>query len=374
MRKIQIFVGGMALLVSMISFDALAAGFGAGLEQLPQSGGSAVKQTKFESIDDVLKRNNIPQRVGASAVAFMVQGEQVQPDGRTAASKEFCSGSFVSDKGHILTAAHCLTGCVRKVNGKDLCKFELPDKVIEVEVVFSSKCDYDLQKMKPTPAIESKWALNRKICENAIDMAVVLPPESEKMMDKQSTCLKLVRSDGLPPLGTKLVKFGIGAPTFRKNGPNSKDLEFMANEGNVSDGKTCKVLDTHGSKGSFKPDDIGKTFALPEGLKPERMAKQGYFFSTLDGIDGNSGSPFVNTKGEVVGVYSASVARYLNKYDECAGAAVGVSVSSLREAANQWKPGLGERIFDELSCEKKSATASSGGSWFSPFSKKGTSN
>lgn len=240
-----------------------------------------------------------------------------------------CSGSFVSDQGHILTASHCAEVCLadphrtgERQNMK--CEIEVNGKKVPVRIVTMSPCLAE-DRMKAFDA-------GRDDCQNEGDIAILLPDEPPT----EFSCLAMAAAP--PAEGEAVYALGYPGKTTRADG-NSNGTRMYMSYGNVRKSDTCKK-DTTGADVAIKSPAIYQ----------KRMIQ-----TTVDIAPGSSGGPLINSNGEVVGVASL----VLNKQvavSECAGSTFFESLTHLNAMTTRW------RVNDEfraMKCDRRKVKVTS---------------
>lgn len=321
-------------------------------------GESLVRKAKFEEAGVVFKRLNLPAETSLATVPIAqwepMSESEIKNGSRLDPETTSCSGTFVSDQRHLLTASHCLSYCRNKVNGKLRCYLNIGGVGVPVTVLVKNNCQYKFPS-EPTGSITKKdIAENEDRCRSAIDLALVLPDPVVALEKVPFKCLQLASRAPAERLKDSVIRLGYGHATHRDQGPNSDGKSLQASMGEISDGKTCVLKDINSKKSGLAKKDLGRRFSLSK-ISEEEIKSQGLVFMTADAIGGNSGGSIINTRGELVGVMNGvakleSGASINNRDSECAGATIFTDIAKFKELAETIAPGMVSE--KSLRCEK----------------------
>ncbi len=235
---------------------------------------------------------------------------------------EECSGSVVSDEGHVLTASHCVDKCandntpiVNNLDRHQLLNLNLPKasksqckvKIDGVETVVDVKvqsCDTKenfeaLTKNPKTPEAR---------CTEMSDVAVIMP----KISFNNHPCVSTAENYSI---GEKI--YTVGKPKQTHRGFKDADgKEVYASFGEIipAQDKCIVVRQADLLRGTSQPNYI---LNMP-GFSPYSAYRQNLVQTTLNIFSGNSGGPIINQSGEVIGVASMT-AGYSDESRQCKG-------------------------------------------------------
>lgn len=251
-----------------------------------------------------------------------------------------CSGSYVSDEGHILTAAHCIDDCIFdnkrghrvRSDGVHICQLKVNQDLINVAVLRVPVCKAS-KKVDLLQNTEHRGSLSKKdfACIGDPDMVILLPEDKPEAF----SCLPLATEH---KQGDSVSTFGFPRATTRDTGnSNGEDLYF-------SEGK---ILKNHPYCSTGVP-----------GSTPWRLSKSshngmrwfGHIRTDVDVVKGSSGGPLVNSSGEVIGVAAYSGSGVMqNEQRECKGASFFEPTNNLVKDLKKHNPAL----LDQLKCTSR---------------------
>lgn len=237
-----------------------------------------------------------------------------------------CSASYVSDQGHVLTAAHCLEGCVTrdkvpKFPAKDIqCDVTLGGRKMKARIVVMATCH-------PKLMIES--TLNgRPTCEDQGDLAILMP----ETPPKDFGCLKIATR--LPEVDHTVTAIGYPKKTTRRGPGNSDGVNMHISRGKIVQKDHCVR--------------IAKKNREEVALSGAENLQKRFIQSTADIVQGSSGGPLVNSSGEIVGVAMAHMGDN-DKY-ECPGSAFFESLVTLDPMSRKW--GTRQEL-EDMQCSRR---------------------
>lgn len=250
-------------------------------------------------------------------------------------NKAHCSGAYVSDAGHILTASHCLESCVfdkagkRKQTGPEIqCDFTVNGQNKTVRVLLMASC-----------SVKALYKLDERLqdpsCLGQPDVAVVQPLEPEANF----SCLGT--SPNLKP-GDRLLAFGYPQKTRRGKYDSDGESLFLSAGRALASTPGCTVA--RDSYEGWRPGDRKQLDS-----KLLQLGKD-FVQSTLDAVPGSSGSPVINEEGELVGVMAFTDKSVLNAKTECRGGSFFTPYSAQAHDRAYLAPGFS---LDQIRCEKK---------------------
>lgn len=216
-----------------------------------------------------------------------------------------CSGAFVSDEGHILTAAHCLKTCREKAGTMQPpydCKLKLNGRAVTVEILVAATCkarEVKLARFHSTMLGEARAKELLGDCVGQSDLAIL------KSKDPVSfACLPMNTSP--PNLGDSVAALGRPMATERaKQSPGAKDADGKSlyySTGKIIKSDSCTRVVNGTVMKNIVPNAL-------EGLSH-------YLQTTVDLNYNSSGSPMLNQQGQIVGV---AAFMFQDKKEECRG-------------------------------------------------------
>ena len=255
-----------------------------------------------------------------------------------------CSGAFVSDRGHLLIASHCLEAAVSRdsQNGEFYARqLEVNGRVQDWKVILLSPC-----RAKSV----QDWAGEIPSC-SFFDLALLEPTSNPFHSDKHSCATILEEFDPGAPLGA----LGFPSRTMRLRGGNSDGVSFYASEGRAVDSPFCTITN---SPMRFR---IGEQIFLPEAIlqaKNEHAVQM-----DMDVVAGNSGGPIFDLKKRgIVGVVSFSSLEggFDPRSEECSGGISFFAPSlNLEKAYSIWNRAIGgvsrpwAEVKSEMQCHER---------------------
>lgn len=227
-----------------------------------------------------------------------------------------CSGSYISDQGHILTAGHCLQNCAERAGlwkdrkPKEMeCILAVDGVAKRVKVILASRCN-------PSQGGERRFKDGTDECPDDADLAIVLPDPAPSSF----SCLEMATAR--PGPGEAIRAMGWPLKTERANGGNSDGTRLQVSKGRIVQQGYCdQVL----ADGSTKQVFIA-------GLKNVNTR---LLQATADVIPRQSGGALLNRNGQLVGVAHAVV--HANQKTECRGGGLFESLDRLPAMAKAWK-------------------------------------
>lgn len=204
-----------------------------------------------------------------------------------------CSGAFVSDEGHILTASHCLETCRKDAGTMQPpydCKMKINGRTITVEVLVAATCSPDKVRSAQfylTIAGEKRAKEEFGKCVGQSDLAILKTKDPIPFK-----CLPIGLSSS--NLGDRVATLGRPAATERaKRVPNAKDADGKSryySTGEIIKSATCTRI----------INGISTQRIVPEALE----GFSHYLQTTVDMNHKSSGGPLLNQQGQVIGVAS----------------------------------------------------------------------
>ena len=256
-----------------------------------------------------------------------------------------CTGSYISDDGHILTASHCLDDCLFNDNGKPKmpegvssppqCRILIGDSTepIKFEVTKANSCSMSVRSAL-RKNIAHATPLTPKACQdgNLADVAILKPVRKPK----DFSCLSLASAP--PQLGNPLISLSYPRETFRaaNDRPDAKDANGTSlyfSSGRIINEATCERTITNPSKigAIFQP-----TITVIRPLAPQiRDINPDLFQTTVDSEYGSSGAPLLNENDEIVGVISKDDNKASTPENECRGATFGQPTNMLTDTLSR---------------------------------------
>lgn len=239
-----------------------------------------------------------------------------------------CSGSFISDDGDILTASHCMDSCRFNGDGSSkntggTCELVINGVKQELEVIKGGACSHkvsvDVQAAKKKG--QSLEGFPENCRAGAIEDYAILHPKNKSAL-KNFSCLPL--AEGKTNLQDNVFAMGYPSSTQRSSVPNSRDAEsgtLAISTGQIVSKPTCtqKWVAAKGVSKLFYGSGVQTTEVE---IPPELLEQvQGKLQTTVDLSPGSSGSPLINSRGEIVGSASTIISSKLHNWTrECAGA------------------------------------------------------
>lgn len=237
--------------------------------------------------------------------------------------KRYCSGSRISDAGHIVTAAHCLDSC--RVEAKRAfpltCTFRLNGVDTLVQLSRVPKC----LGVEVATARSPFATPDLKHCKDGADIAIVKPVVAGR---KSAKCLQL--GDGVDN-NAAIMALGMPVSTDRaKHVPTAKDAPgdaFVVSSGTRVAQDYCVKLREVGPKNT-------RTEVVYFNTDLREYREAGFNQMDVDTYKGASGSPVADqAKQRVQGVAAViGDGDHHNAESECKGAAFFESVERLWNA------------------------------------------
>lgn len=245
--------------------------------------------------------------------------------GQPAEKRGHCSGVYISKSRDILTAAHCFDHCLFKnplsvgqnQTGKT-CSVRINGEPTVVQVKVSSQCplekthDWKIARAfgKPTTGIPA-------LCASQNDVAIVRPLSP---LSRPFQCLPL---QGQTFLGENV--FAVGHPGYSSRSDerlyDSDGKRAYYSRGSIVKKGHCALKQRWENTKSLNVDGItyplGSFVRLPNDVI---AVGQGKLQSTVDLVEGSSGSPLINPRGEIVGIASFVFTDAQGPLSQCEGA------------------------------------------------------
>jgi hypothetical protein len=251
------------------------------------------------------------------------------------ASGGTCTGTYISDEGHILTARHCIHGCLiaqgfvqetplfpeygwrspklYQQNRVAHCPVQLDGQEVEVQVL-SSGPGFMI------PSEQASLALyDREIHQNFLEQGFLHNGDYALLKVDSLPRNKKCRSMARQPIlnGDPVHYFGYpSASTGRPQGRNSDGNQLMLAHGEVIPSilqNSCISPDTN------QAGRLTQTYDRPEII-----------LSTVDILPGSSGSSLLNEQGQVVALINSMYRQGIDVVSTyCAGSAVAVDIQTV---------------------------------------------
>lgn len=261
----------------------------------------------------------------------------------------YCSASLVSKNGHILLASHCLDSCryrwdaerPDKTNANSLFEFipksSRSEKVCSMQVN-GVKVEVQVIAMNPCP-IENMYAdfmekkPVRKECLESNDTAIVQVPRD---LIPATQCVEI--SWDKPPLNAPVTALGFPIRTQRKmsDAGDSNGVNSFGSFGKIVRQNHCN-LDNSNVRQKMDSKIIDWRNALGENV----------IQSTADIVQGSSGGPLVNDKGQIIAVTSGYISSRHGEESTCEGNSLFSGVRNLDQSLKRWNANLKK---EELTC------------------------
>lgn len=268
-----------------------------------------------------------------------------------------CAGSYVSNEGHILSAAHCLQPCIDQIRRENprlisqaqasasvrreqlKCDININGVNTQVRIHLMNSCALDYHDLWKNPSAPESCKQN--------DLAVIQavnPPAN-------TACLTMATT--APPLNTEVVSIGVPGATHRRNhrqtARDARGSELSLSRGSVVEQDFCSLLQEDPRRPGVT---VSGVHPLPRNLL-RNLRSHGYIQVTADGVQGSSGGPVLNSNGHIVGVNAAVVFSDPTNY-ECSGSLFAAPLTHLTREISSWNP---EFNMTTLSCRNPSAPA-----------------
>lgn len=271
---------------------------------------------------------------------------------------EGCSGSVVSDEGHILTANHCIDKCandktpiVSYLDPYQLLNMNLPKasegqckiKIDGIETVVDVKvqsCD----SKENFEALTKNPRDPERHCVEVNDVAVIIP----KISLNNHPCVSTAKDY---KVGERI--FTVGKPRQTYRGFKDADgKEVYASFGEIipAQDKCTVIRQSDLRHGTSQPNYI---LNMP-GFSSNSPYRQNLVQTTLNIFSGNSGGPIINQSGEVIGVASMG-AGYSDESRHCKGDAFFAPISGISIKSSHLASGF---AMESLTCKKNKADTS----------------
>lgn len=264
-------------------------------------------------------------------------------------SNASCSGAFVSDEGHLLTATHCLDLCEKsQEDGNNFCSLIISKKKIKFQVLLMHPCANNIKDTFQGVQGDIKKA----ICVNQADLALLKPIDFISL--PSFNCLEIDQSS--IKISENIFSLGYPAETNRPEGENSDGNSLYKAIGQVVDAPVC-----------YKSN--GQTVDFEKSMNSQWSVarKSGVFIqTTVDNVVGNSGGPLLNSNGKIIGVSSFSTVSLdyktgsdmwdhtrvgvLNTAEECRGASYFARISILNQMAKEQNTLLN---IEKIKCDQR---------------------
>lgn len=262
-----------------------------------------------------------------------------------------CSGSIVSDEGHILTAAHCVDRCNNKFQNTGdrvenlICDLEIGERAYRYKVEMLRLCKHEsfmevVQEKLRFP--QDQLSESKQRCFDSPDLALLSPITP---LDFEYSCLQISPKDA--KLRESVVAVTYPLATRRdlpKNSVeyNSNGEDLWVSRGQIVNQDYCNLA----NMGSI---DVSLDFTAALNVM-----KSNYLQTTVDIMPGSSGGPLLNATGEIIGVASF-MSEHNSEKQECRGATLfaparhGLEKLEEQGYAYPWR---------DLKCSSRAATKS----------------
>lgn len=251
----------------------------------------------------------------------LVNGKPGQPPEKVG----HCSGVYISKSRDILTAAHCFESCLFKnpsavgqnQTGKT-CSVRINGEPTVVQVKVASQCPLDkTHDLKIGRALGKPVAGIPGTCATQNDVAIVRPLST---LTRPFQCLPIQAQTFL---GENV--FTVGHPGYSSRSDerlyDSDGKRAYYSRGSIIKKGHCALKQRWDSTKSLNVDGVtypvGSFVRLPSDVI---AAGQGKLQSTVDLVEGSSGSPLINSRGEIVGIASFVFTDAQGPLSQCEGA------------------------------------------------------
>lgn len=214
-------------------------------------------------------------------------------------SNSICSGSYISDSGHIATAGHCLDQCmfgeqnsIQNTTGK--CELNINGTMTSVRILSMASCTQ--RQIRQANAQMEGFDPS---CANQSDVAIVIAENRPENF----ACLAMAQGE---VDSEDLFTMGIPNRTRRGDGFDSDGSTLQFSTGRIfPKSETSCIVGANGilTDRIFGRHQPGNRLSLPE--LSVRILGQHDVRTTIDGVNGNSGGPLMNEHAEILGVGSA---------------------------------------------------------------------
>lgn len=272
-----------------------------------------------------LSETDLPERIKNSIVRIDFENLEVSTEGDIT-KPGHCTGVYISQSRDILTAAHCIEACTFRGPaslGQDhtgkTCRVRINGEPAVVQVQMMSQCTlnatYDVKIGRAmggtNPAIPEQ-------CAHQADVAIVRP---KTLLSKKFSCLPMSKD-----YQTNQKVFTVGYPGFSARSNyrtfDSDGSQPYYSRGRIVKQRHCDLKQRAPASGPLEIDGyrypVGSAVAIPREVS---IAGTGKIQTTVDIVGGSSGSPLLNTRGEIVGIASFVFNEAQGPTTECAGAA-----------------------------------------------------
>lgn len=268
---------------------------------------------EFLPVEPNLKRLHLPQTLAKASV-------RLQPLTAKGEINNDCTAVVISDKGHILTAAHCLYACLRRAGAyqeeSPTIQRLIPSKLASIECpVLIDKQPTGLKVLATADCIDAGETKARPD-PSCVGLDVAL---GQITQDLAPVCAPLA------PSAAPQYAFALSYPfekTLRLYGGEVKELTQYFSEGQLITFKP--ICDRRMEEPRFPEDEKPgpRSLGPPEVIRMyEREVTEGKQIQmTVDIIKGSSGAPIFDAAGRVLGIAKGYSLKRHNYLMECAGA------------------------------------------------------
>lgn len=245
-----------------------------------------------------------------------------------------CSGSYVSDEGHILLASHCLDSCVKfqtnywtkEYRDQLTCDVVVNGKAITAKVELMSGCTLATAENRFKADVQGLKTRIGAECKRFIDLAVIKP----QTPPEDFNCLPLAKRQ--PSKRDHLLL--LSTPGETKRGVDDADgNKLQLSEGRVIESSKCTVKEQK----TLLQKIFSRSVRVPIPSHLQKMFNRwGLLQTNVDAAKGSSGGPLINRDVEVTAVSVLQMEPAHSETRECEGATFFQPVSQLGEAAEAW--------------------------------------
>lgn len=247
-----------------------------------------------------------------------------------------CSGVYISNSRDILTASHCFEDCVFRSPsdvgqnhvGKT-CSVRINGEPAVVQIKAMSRCPLVTAQDAKISKVLGRYIANvPSNCEKENDLAVVRPLSN---LRKPFSCLPTQNHTF-----TGQTVFSVGYPGYSsRSGDRQKESDGKASyyaRGRILDRGECVLRKRWDTTPELQMDGIKYPVGSVVPMPPEVLvAGQGKIQSSVDVIEGSSGSPLINSHGEIVGIASFIFMDAQGPLSQCEGASYFEPVGNLSD-------------------------------------------
>lgn len=204
-----------------------------------------------------------------------------------------CSGSFISDKGDLLTASHCLDSCRSENWSKFDCSVKLDGQPANISILLADRC------------LAEFWNNSATGCDKLVHTDLAILRVSQ--LPQNFSCLHLSLEK---PSSGKVKLVGFPTKTTR-SGNSNEDSDGMSqyiSEGEILHSDSCtikslgpQVEKLYADKKYYRDLKIGDQLPIAS-YELDRLKNFIQISNSM--MVGNSGGPLLNEQNEIIGVAS----------------------------------------------------------------------